>query len=233
MMIIVMLLLSYLIGAFPSGFVIGKLFFKKDIRQFGSGNTGATNSFRVLGRPAGFLVTFLDIFKGFITVFFPLWLQVHADGPISTFFTNGLIVGLFAILGHVYPVYLKFQGGKAVATSAGVVLGVNPILLLILAIIFFIVLKIFKYVSLASIVAAICCVIGSLIIQDYILLVVSFLVSIILIIRHRSNIARIFRGEEPKIFFFFFFENLWLPHHCIFFLQLMDYFIFAKTIFLT
>ncbi|HDE0406571.1 TPA: glycerol-3-phosphate 1-O-acyltransferase PlsY [Staphylococcus aureus] len=199
MMIIVMLLLSYLIGAFPSGFVIGKLFFKKDIRQFGSGNTGATNSFRVLGRPAGFLVTFLDIFKGFITVFFPLWLPVHADGPISTFFTNGLIVGLFAILGHVYPVYLKFQGGKAVATSAGVVLGVNPILLLILAIIFFIVLKIFKYVSLASIVAAICCVIGSLIIQDYILLVVSFLVSIILIIRHSSNIARIFRGEEPKI----------------------------------
>ncbi|HDK8020548.1 TPA: glycerol-3-phosphate 1-O-acyltransferase PlsY [Staphylococcus aureus] len=199
MMIIVMLLLSYLIGAFPSGFVIGKLFFKKDIRQFGSGNTGATNSFRVLGRPAGFLVTFLDIFKGFITVFFPLWLPVHADGPISTFFTNGLIVGLFAILGHVYPVYLKFQGGKAVATSAGVVLGVNPILLLILAIIFFIVLKIFKYVSLASIVAAICCVIGSFIIQDYILLVVSFLVSIILIIRHRSNIARIFRGEEPKI----------------------------------
>ncbi|HCT1652684.1 acyl-phosphate glycerol 3-phosphate acyltransferase [Staphylococcus aureus] len=199
MMIIVMLLLSYLIGAFPSGFVIGKLFFKKDIRQFGSGNTGATNSFRVLGRPAGFLVTFLDIFKGVITVFFPLWLPVHADGPISTFFTNGLIVGLFAILGHVYPVYLKFQGGKAVATSAGVVLGVNPILLLILAIIFFIVLKIFKYVSLASIVAAICCVIGSLIIQDYILLVVSFLVSIILIIRHRSNIARIFRGEEPKI----------------------------------
>ncbi|HDI6492780.1 TPA: glycerol-3-phosphate 1-O-acyltransferase PlsY [Staphylococcus aureus] len=199
MMIIVMLLLSYLIGAFPSGFVIGKLFFKKDIRQFGSGNTGATNSFRVLGRPAGFLVTFLDIFKGFTTVFFPLWLPVHADGPISTFFTNGLIVGLFAILGHVYPVYLKFQGGKAVATSAGVVLGVNPILLLILAIIFFIVLKIFKYVSLASIVAAICCVIGSLIIQDYILLVVSFLVSIILIIRHRSNIARIFRGEEPKI----------------------------------
>lgn len=199
MMIIVMLLLSYLIGAFPSGFVIGKLFFKKDIRQFGSGNTGATNSFRVLGRPAGFLVTFLDIFKGFITVFFPLWLPVHADGPISTFFTNGLIVGLCAILGHVYPVYLKFQGGKAVATSAGVVLGVNPILLLILAIIFFVVLKIFKYVSLASIVAAICCVIGSLIIQDYILLVVSFLVSTILIIRHRSNIARIFRGEEPKI----------------------------------
>ena len=199
MMIVVMLILSYLIGAFPSGLVIGKLFFKKDIRQFGSGNTGATNSFRVLGRPAGFVVTFLDIFKGFITVFFTIWLPVHVDGPISTFFTNGLIVGLFAILGHVYPIYLKFKGGKAVATSAGVVLGVNPILLLILAAIFFLVLKTFKYVSLSSIVAAICCVIGSLIIQDYILLAVSGIVSIILIIRHKTNIVRIFKGEEPKI----------------------------------
>lgn len=199
MMIIVMLILSYLIGAFPSGLIIGKLFFKKDIRQYGSGNTGATNSFRVLGRPAGFIVTFLDIFKGFITVFFPLWFPVHADGVISTFFTNGLIVGLFAILGHVYPIYLKFNGGKAVATSAGVVLGVNPILLLILAIIFFSVLKIFKYVSLSSIIAAISCMIGSIIIHDYILLAVSGIVSIILIIRHKSNIVRIFKGEEPKI----------------------------------
>ena len=199
MMIIVMLILSYLIGAFPSGLIIGKLFFKKDIRQYGSVNTGATNSFRVLGRPAGFIVTFLDIFKGFITVFFPLWFPVHADGVISTFFTNGLIVGLFAILGHVYPIYLKFNGGKAVATSAGVVLGVNPILLLILAIIFFSVLKIFKYVSLSSIIAAISCVIGSIIIHDYILLAVSGIVSIILIIRHKSNIVRIFKGEEPKI----------------------------------
>ena len=199
MMIIVMLILSYLIGAFPSGLIIGKLFFKKDIRQYGSGNTGATNSFRVLGRPAGFIVTFLDIFKGFITVFFPQWFPVHADGVISTFFTNGLIVGLFAILGHVYPIYLKFNGGKAVATSAGVVLGVYPIILLILAIIFFSVLKIFKYVSLSSIIAAISCVIGSIIIHDYILLAVSGIVSIILIIRHKSNIVRIFKGEEPKI----------------------------------
>ncbi|MEK5197851.1 glycerol-3-phosphate 1-O-acyltransferase PlsY [Staphylococcus sp. FSL H8-0121] len=199
MMIVVMLILSYLIGAFPSGLVIGKLFFKKDIRQFGSGNTGATNSFRVLGRPAGFVVTFLDIFKGFITVFFPIWLPVHADGPISTFFTHGLIVGLFAIVGHVYPIYLGFKGGKAVATSAGVVLGVNPILLLILAVIFFAVLKLFKYVSLSSIIAAICCVIGSLIIQDYILLAVGAIVAIILIIRHKTNIVRIFKGDEPKI----------------------------------
>lgn len=199
MMIVLMLILSYLIGAIPNGYVIGKVFFKKDIREFGSGNTGATNSFRVLGKPAGFIVTFLDIFKGFITVFFPLWFPVHAQGPISTFFTHGLIVGIFAIIGHVYPIYLKFKGGKAVATSAGVVLGVNPILLLILAIIFFGILYLTKYVSLSSIIAAISCVIGSLIIHDYILFGMSAFVSIILIFRHRSNIIRIFKGEEPKI----------------------------------
>ncbi|MBC3077269.1 MULTISPECIES: glycerol-3-phosphate 1-O-acyltransferase PlsY [Staphylococcus] len=199
MMIVLMLILSYLIGAIPNGYVIGKVFLKKDIREFGSGNTGATNSFRVLGKPAGFIVTFLDIFKGFITVFFPLWFPVHAQGPISTFFTHGLIVGIFAIIGHVYPIYLKFKGGKAVATSAGVVLGVNPILLLILAVIFFGILYLTKYVSLSSIIAAISCVIGSLIIHDYILFGMSAFVSIILIFRHRSNIVRIFKGEEPKI----------------------------------
>src|SRR5699024_11419124 len=148
--------------------------------QFGSGNTGATNSFRVLGKPAGFLVTFLDIFKGFIVVFLPLWLPVHADGAISTFFTNGLIVGAFAILGHVYPIYVGFKGGKAVAASAGGILGISPILLIILAAIFFGILYLTKYVSLSSIIASICCVIASLLILVYILLVVTFCVGCLL-----------------------------------------------------
>ena len=199
MMIVIMLILSYLIGAIPSGLVIGKLFFKKDIRQYGSGNTGATNSFRVLGKPAGFVVTFLDIFKGFIVVFLPLWLPVHSSGPISEFFTNGLIVGVFSIIGHVYPIYLGFRGGKAVATRAGVVLGTHPILLLTLAIIFFFILYLTKYVSLSSIIAAICCIIGAIFIGNYILLGMSIVVGIILIIRHRTNIVRIIKGEEPKI----------------------------------
>ncbi|WP_145471222.1 glycerol-3-phosphate 1-O-acyltransferase PlsY [Staphylococcus pettenkoferi] len=199
MMIVIMLILSYLIGAIPSGLVIGKLFFKKDIRQYGSGNTGATNSFRVLGKPAGFVVTFLDIFKGFIVVFLPLWLPVHSSGPISEFFTNGLIVGVFSIIGHVYPIYLGFRGGKAVATSAGVVLGTHPILLLTLVIIFFFILYLTKYVSLSSIIAAICCIIGAIFIGNYILLGMSIVVGIILIIRHRTNIVRIIKGEEPKI----------------------------------
>lgn len=181
---------SYLIGSIPSGYLIGKIFFNKDIRNYGSGNMGATNSFRVLGKPAGFAVTFFDIFKGTIVVFLPLWFNVDI---------HGLIVGIFAIIGHVYPIYLKFHGGKAVATSAGVLLGVNPWLFLILVGVFFITLYLSKYVSLSSIVGASCCVIGSLIVHDYILLAVSFAVTCLLIFRHTSNIKRILNGTEPKI----------------------------------
>ncbi|MDQ7193492.1 glycerol-3-phosphate 1-O-acyltransferase PlsY, partial [Staphylococcus felis] len=168
MMVLVLIIISYLIGSIPSGVLIGKIFFNIDIREHGSGNTGATNSFRVLGKPAGFVVTFLDIFKGFIVVFLPMLFHIEM---------HGLLIGIFAIIGHVYPIYLKFKGGKAVATSAGVLLGVNPLLFLILITIFFVILYLSKYVSLSSIIAAICCCIGSFFVQDYVLLIVSFIVA--------------------------------------------------------
>ncbi|MBI5975928.1 glycerol-3-phosphate 1-O-acyltransferase PlsY [Staphylococcus canis] len=190
MALIITIIISYLIGSIPSGVLIGKIFFNIDIREHGSGNTGATNSFRVLGKPAGFAVTFLDIFKGFIVVFLPL--LFHID-------IHGLFIGIFAILGHVYPIYLKFKGGKAVATSAGVLLGVNPLLFVILIAVFFIILYLSKYVSLSSIIAALSCCIGSFFIQDYLLLIVSIVVSGLLIYRHSSNIKRIIKGTEPKI----------------------------------
>ncbi|AVP37001.1 glycerol-3-phosphate 1-O-acyltransferase PlsY [Staphylococcus felis] len=190
MMVLVLIIISYLIGSIPSGVLIGKIFFNIDIREHGSGNTGATNSFRVLGKPAGFVVTFLDIFKGFIVVFLPMLFHIEM---------HGLLIGIFAIIGHVYPIYLKFKGGKAVATSAGVLLGVNPLLFLILITIFFVILYLSKYVSLSSIIAAICCCIGSFFVQDYVLLIVSFIVAGLLIFRHTSNIKRIIKGTEPKI----------------------------------
>lgn len=190
MMVLILIIISYLIGSIPSGVLIGKIFFNIDIREHGSGNTGATNSFRVLGKPAGFVVTFLDIFKGFIVVFLPMLFHIEM---------HGLLIGIFAIIGHVYPIYLKFKGGKAVATSAGVLLGVNPLLFLILITIFFVILYLSKYVSLSSIIAAICCCIGSFFVQDYVLLIVSFIVAGLLIFRHTSNIKRIIKGTEPKI----------------------------------
>ncbi|WP_323704853.1 glycerol-3-phosphate 1-O-acyltransferase PlsY [Mammaliicoccus sp. Dog046] len=190
MMTFVVIILSYLVGCFPSGLVLGKLFYKKDIRNFGSGNLGATNTFRVLGKKAGFIVMFLDIFKGFIVVFFPLWFNV--DVP-------SIFVGICAVIGHVYPIFLKFRGGKAVATSAGAVLGVHPLLLLSLALIFILVLYFTKYVSLSSMIAGICCLIGAIIIGDIPFIIVSFAIMVILIVRHRSNIVRIFAGNEPKI----------------------------------
>lgn len=189
-MTFVVIILSYLVGCFPSGLVLGKLFYKKDIRQFGSGNLGATNTFRVLGKKAGFIVMFLDIFKGFIVVFFPIWFNV--DIP-------SIFVGICAVVGHVFPIFLKFKGGKAVATSAGAVLGVHPILLIILAIIFFVILYLTKYVSLSSIVAGISCFIGAIIIGDIPFLIVSIVILVILLVRHQSNIVRIFKGKEPKI----------------------------------
>ncbi|MGK9043980.1 glycerol-3-phosphate 1-O-acyltransferase PlsY [Mammaliicoccus vitulinus] len=189
-MTFVVIILSYLVGCFPSGLVLGKLFYKKDIRQFGSGNLGATNTFRVLGKKAGFIVMFLDIFKGFIVVFFPLWFNV--DIP-------SIFVGICAVIGHVFPIFLKFKGGKAVATSAGAVLGVHPVLLIILAIVFLIILYSTKYVSLSSMIAGIGCVIGAIIIGDLPFLIVSIAIMLILLVRHQSNIVRIFKGNEPKI----------------------------------
>lgn len=190
--IIIMLTLAYLIGSIPTGLIIGKLFYNKDIRQFGSGNLGATNTFRVLGKNAGIIVTIFDVFKGFIVVLFPIWF--HSD-------INGIFIGIASIIGHVFPIYLKFKGGKAVATSAGVVLGANPILFGILAIVFFSLLFLTRMVSLTSMISSIVNFIGSLFFDDKVFMVMAFIIMTLIIVRHRSNIQRIINGTEPKIQF--------------------------------
>ncbi|MBQ5153317.1 glycerol-3-phosphate 1-O-acyltransferase PlsY [Macrococcoides caseolyticum] len=192
MLIALLLLLAYLLGAIPTGLIVGKLFFNKDIRKFGSGNLGATNTFRVLGKKAGIFVTIFDVAKGVLPAIFPIIydLDIH-----------GIWFGLAAIIGHVYPIYLKFKGGKAVATSAGVILGVNPVVFLIIAVIFFTLLFTTRMVSLTSILTSIGNFITTLFFDDIILQIISFLIMLLIIIRHSSNIKRIISGTEPKIQF--------------------------------
>ena len=192
MIIAMMLIAAYLIGSIPTGLIIGKLFYNIDIRQHGSGNLGATNTFRILGKKAGIFVTIFDVLKGTISALFPVIFHQNI---------HPIIIGVVAVIGHVFPIYLKFKGGKAVATSAGVILGTNPVLFLIIAIIFFTLLFTTKMVSLTSILTSIVNFIGSLFFEDKILMGVSFLIMVVIIVRHKSNIERIMNGTESKINF--------------------------------
>lgn len=183
-------LLAYLLGSIPSGVWIGKLFFKTDIREHGSGNTGTTNTYRVLGKNAGTVVLFMDILKGTAAALLPLWFGVNI---------HPMIVGAFAIFGHIYPIFAKFKGGKAVATSAGIALGSQPIFLLVLAVIWGSVLYISSMVSLASIIAVIIGAFISLFLGDWIFTAIVWLAMIIVLVRHKSNIERIKNGTENKV----------------------------------
>src|SRR5690625_4023861 len=187
---IIFAIIAYLLGSIPSALVIGKLFYKTDIREHGSGNLGGTNTFRVLGKKAGLIVTILDILKGSAAVFIVLYFAPDLQP---------LIVGAFAVLGHTYPIFAKFRGGKADATSGGVILGVSPLLFLILVVSFFTWLKLFKYVSLSSMLTGIVAIITSIILQDIGLIIVTVLLTAFVVYRHRENIKRIKNKTEPKI----------------------------------
>lgn len=198
MIIILLLLLAYLIGSIPSGLWIGKLFYNIDIREHGSGNLGGTNTFRTLGKKAGLVVTIMDILKGTAATLL---------GSLAIFETvniHPLILGIIAVIGHMYPIFAGFKGGKAVATSGGLLLGYNWPIFVILVIGFFIILKLTKMVSLTSMILAIIAVIYSIIYyftvnEDWPLIIIVLLLTAFIFYRHRSNIKRIMAGTEPKI----------------------------------
>ena len=188
---------AYLIGSIPSALWIGKIFHKTDIRQHGSGNLGTTNTFRVLGKKPGIAVLLIDILKGTAAVLLPL-LPFFADATIYP-----LILGIIAVIGHMFPVFANFRGGKAVATSAGVILGYNFPLFLVLLAVFVISLKTTKMVSLTSMITATAAMIYVIIFwivtgEVALLILITFLAGFIFY-RHRENIARIKNGTEPKI----------------------------------
>ena len=184
------LILSYLIGSISFALVVGKLFYKTDIRGYGSGNLGATNTFRVLGKKAGLIVAVADLLKGTVACLLPQMLN-------ST--VNPIICGLLAILGHVFPIFAGFKGGKAVATSTGVFLFLTPLGTLIGFVVFTLTLIISKYVSLSSMLAGIAIFIYSLIFEEKVIVAISLLISVFVIILHRQNIKRIINGTENKI----------------------------------
>lgn len=201
MKLILLLILAYLLGSIPSGVWIGKLFFKKDIRQHGSGNTGTTNTFRVLGKTAGIVVLLMDILKGTLATCLPM--IFHLSG------INPLWFGVCAILGHTFPIFAGFKGGKAVATSAGMLLGFNPIFFVYSCIIFIISLFCTSMVSLSSMISAALITFSTIVLPyvapvilakpNWLLTIIAFLVSSFIFYRHKDNIKRIRNHTESRI----------------------------------
>ena len=207
--VLCVVLSSYFIGSVSSAVIISKLMSGKDIREEGSGNAGATNMLRVHGKGAGALTLVCDILKGVIAILlsmlFNMWLKSAA--PDSIFIGNlAYIAGFFAVLGHDFPVFFKFRGGKGVATSLGVVLMLNWKIGLIVLALALIIMIVSRYVSLGSITAAVSypiLVIGFMVGSEkwkvfYILSAV--LMALVLILKHHANISRLLKGEENKLF---------------------------------
>ena len=192
MLIVFVLLLAYLVGSIPSGLWIGKLFYGIDIREHGSGNLGGTNTFRTLGKKAGLIVTIMDVLKGTLATLLPVLFGIDAE-------LHPLITGTVAVVGHMFPVFAGFRGGKAVATSGGILLGYAPVLFIIIFAAFFLSLYICKYVSLSSMICALVALIVSLIMGDIALIIVVAVLVIFIFYRHRANIKRIKEGTEPKV----------------------------------
>ncbi|OAS82096.1 MULTISPECIES: glycerol-3-phosphate 1-O-acyltransferase PlsY [Metabacillus] len=187
----IIFILAYLLGSIPSGLIVGKLGYGIDIREHGSGNLGGTNTFRTLGVKAGLIVTSADILKGTLASALPT-LFLNSE-------LNPLLVGVFAVIGHTYPIFAKFKGGKAVATSAGLLLYSAPVMFITILAFFFIVLYITKYVSLSSMLAGVYGIIYSLFTKEIPLIIVISLLTIFVIYRHRANIKRIINKTEPKV----------------------------------
>lgn len=202
MQTVLLMVLAYLLGSIPSGVWIGKLFFHKDIRDYGSGNTGTTNTFRVLGRQAGAIVFLMDLLKGTLATCLPLIFHLNI---------NPLWFGLIAVIGHTLPIFAGFKGGKAVATSAGMLLGYSPLFFFYSLLFFLIVLYLSSMVSVASILAAIFVTISTIVLpslwpailpnHNWLLTLICLGLTTYIIVRHKDNLQRIKNGTENRVSF--------------------------------
>ena len=210
MQFLILIIFAYFLGAVPFGFLIGKAH-GKDLRQLGSGNIGATNAARALGKKWGIICFCLDVLKGLIPMLLvPTLIDDHSSAPGRL--SLWLLVGCAAVLGHIFPVYLKFKGGKGVATSLGIVLGLWPYYTLCGVCAFMIwavTVLIWRYVSLSSILAAICFPVILFVFIFFIdtwdisqllpLLLMAVVMALLVVLRHITNIKRLLDGTETKI----------------------------------
>ncbi|MDI1355275.1 MAG: glycerol-3-phosphate 1-O-acyltransferase PlsY [bacterium] len=199
-MIPLLLFIAYLLGSIPTSVWIGRYFYNIDVREFGSGNAGATNTFRVLGKAAGIPVLTIDISKGALAVALA-YLSGFAVGS-DEFINLQLGLGVAALVGHIFPVFAGFRGGKGVATILGIVVCIVPIPCIYALLIFLVVLFISRIVSLSSMLAGIAFpIILNLVFGNTnpILTAFSVIVALLLIITHRRNIQRLLKKEEKKI----------------------------------
>ncbi len=200
MIVISFLIVAYLLGSFPTAVWIGKAFYNIDVREFGSGNAGATNTFRVLGRKAGVPVLIIDILKGALAVSLSYFSGFEAGS--TDFITLQMGLGIAALIGHIFPIFAGFRGGKGVATLLGVVVCVNPLACSIALLVFLAVLFLSRYVSVSSMAAGVSFPIILNVFmhnQNTVLMVFSVLVSVVLIITHRNNITRLLNKQETRI----------------------------------
>lgn len=190
---------AYLLGSIPTAVWIGKYFYKIDVREYGSGNAGATNTFRVLGKKAGIPVLLIDVLKGFAAVNLA-YLSNYI--PHSNQFINlQLVLGIASLIGHIFPIFASFRGGKGIATLLGIVLAVHLFAALSTMAIFILVLLASSYVSLSSMISAVMFpVIVILVFKETVpsLIIFSILIAIMVLITHQKNIERLLRREESK-----------------------------------
>jgi acyl phosphate:glycerol-3-phosphate acyltransferase len=196
------LILSYLLGSIATAVWTGKIFHGVDVREHGSGNAGATNVIRVLGWKTGIPVLFIDVLKGWAAAMLPVFFNLAGVGT-ALLINYQILAGLAAIIGHIFPVFAGFRGGKGVATIFGVLLAIHPLLTISSLGVFLCILLITGYVSLSSMSAGVAFPILLLLFFDtpsVFFKIFSIIVALALIITHRKNISRLLKGEESRLF---------------------------------
>ena len=197
---IIFIVIAYLLGSIPTAVWIGKIFYGIDIREHGSGNAGATNTFRTLGVKAGIPVLLFDVFKGWAAVKLIFFSDFHIFGT-KDYIDFQLMLGIATLVGHIFPIYVGFRGGKGVASLLGVVLSIHPYSALVAIGIFLICLLITRYVSLSSIITGFTYPILIIIVfkvTTLSLCVFSLVIAILLLFTHQKNIERLINKEESK-----------------------------------